>query len=129
DVKKVQQQGLAQWIEAQLNPQTIDDSAVEKKLAAFKTLQTSAPDLMLAFRADRTNVERKLRDDKSGKVTLPDQQRQHLLAMQQQTQQRGIAAGTSNVELGELINAKLVRAVESDRQLQEVLVDFWSNHF
>ena len=25
--------------------------------------------------------------------------------------------------------AKLVRAVESQRQLQEVLVDFWSNHF
>ncbi|MFT2568444.1 DUF1800 family protein, partial [Escherichia coli] len=25
--------------------------------------------------------------------------------------------------------AKLIRAVESKRQLQEVLVDFWGNHF
>src|SRR5262249_77360 len=29
----------------------------------------------------------------------------------------------------ELVGAKLVRATESRRQLQEVLVDFWFNHF
>jgi uncharacterized protein (DUF1800 family) len=31
--------------------------------------------------------------------------------------------------VGELQQAKLLRAVESKRQLQEVLVDFWGNHF
>jgi uncharacterized protein (DUF1800 family) len=31
--------------------------------------------------------------------------------------------------VGQLQQAKLIRAVESKRQLQEVLVDFWSNHF
>jgi uncharacterized protein (DUF1800 family) len=31
--------------------------------------------------------------------------------------------------IGELEEAKLVRAVDSNRQLQEVLVDFWENHF
>jgi uncharacterized protein (DUF1800 family) len=31
--------------------------------------------------------------------------------------------------IGELEQAKLVRAVDSNRQLQEVLVDFWGNHF
>ncbi|MGZ3451914.1 MAG: DUF1800 domain-containing protein, partial [Polyangiales bacterium] len=36
----------------------------------------------------------------------------------------------SPADLGrELAAAKLVRAVESDRQLEEVLVDFWFNHF
>jgi uncharacterized protein (DUF1800 family) len=30
---------------------------------------------------------------------------------------------------GELQAAKVLRAVESERQLQEVLVDFWGNHF
>ena len=29
----------------------------------------------------------------------------------------------------EFVASKLIRAVESQRQLQEVLVDFWSNHF
>jgi uncharacterized protein (DUF1800 family) len=31
--------------------------------------------------------------------------------------------------IGEIEEAKLVRAVDSKRQLQEVLVDFWENHF
>ena len=31
--------------------------------------------------------------------------------------------------LGELQTAKVMRGAESERQLQEVLVDFWSNHF
>ena len=30
---------------------------------------------------------------------------------------------------GELQSAKLLRAVYSDRQLEEVLTDFWFNHF
>jgi len=31
--------------------------------------------------------------------------------------------------IGEIEEAKLVRAVDSNKQLQEVLVDFWENHF
>ena len=31
--------------------------------------------------------------------------------------------------VGELEQAKLVRAIDSQRQLQEVLADFWNNHF
>jgi uncharacterized protein (DUF1800 family) len=31
--------------------------------------------------------------------------------------------------IGEIEEAKLVRATDSNRQLQEVLVDFWENHF
>lgn len=37
--------------------------------------------------------------------------------------------GTSTEALGELEASKVLRAVDSNRQLQEVLVDFWSNHF
>jgi uncharacterized protein (DUF1800 family) len=40
------------------------------------------------------------------------------------------AAKAKTVEaVGEIEEAKLVRAVDSKRQLQEVLVDFWENHF
>ena len=40
------------------------------------------------------------------------------------------AAKAKTVEaIGEVEEAKLVRAVDSNRQLQEVLVDFWENHF
>ncbi len=45
---------------------------------------------------------------------------------------REIAIALNNpqqVVTDELVSAKLVRAVYSDRQLQEVLTDFWFNHF
>lgn len=41
----------------------------------------------------------------------------------------GMLPGESMRVVGELSTAKIIRAVESNRQLQEVLVDFWSNHF
>ena len=43
--------------------------------------------------------------------------------LDQANQYRSVAA------IGELEQAKLVRAIDSERQLQEVLVDFWGNHF
>ena len=33
------------------------------------------------------------------------------------------------VVLSELVQAKLLRAIYSDRQLEEVMTDFWFNHF
>ena len=37
--------------------------------------------------------------------------------------------GRANVPLAELSEQKIVRAIYSERQLEEVLVDFWFNHF
>ena len=50
---------------------------------------------------------------------LPADQREYFLAM----------TGPVNVVINELQQAKLVRAVYSERQLQEVMTDFWFNHF
>ncbi|MEO6906402.1 MAG: DUF1800 family protein, partial [Abditibacteriaceae bacterium] len=49
DVEAVQKIGLQNWIDAQLNPQGIDDSAVDKQIADLKLLQMSQEDLMLAY--------------------------------------------------------------------------------
>ena len=50
---------------------------------------------------------------------LPPDQREAFLAMN----------GPVNVVIGELQQAKLLRALYSERQLQEVMTDFWFNHF
>ena len=129
DVEAVQKVGLQNWIDAQLNPQSVDDSAVDKQIADLKLLQMSQEDLMLAYAGDRGNILRKITDAQSGKVPVPAKQMERLQEIQKQLDDKGIKPGTSYEALGELINAKLLRSVESNRQLQEVLVDFWSNHF
>src|SRR4029077_1657433 len=42
DVERVRQMGLAKWIEQQLNPNSIDDKAVEARLQDYPTLRLSS---------------------------------------------------------------------------------------
>lgn len=86
-------------------------------------------DLLFAFTADSSRYTRRLESDADGKIPLTEKVRQRLLQIQQQAQEKNIEEGVSFQALGELVNAKILRSAESNRQLQEVLVDFWSNHF
>jgi uncharacterized protein (DUF1800 family) len=52
-------------------------------------------------------------------ANLTPEQRQRVMELRKQNQQ----------VLGDMSEQKLLRAVYSDRQLEEVLVDFWFNHF
>jgi uncharacterized protein (DUF1800 family) len=157
EVEAIRQMGLGRWMEQQLNPQNIDDAAVEQKLSVFKSLNMTPSQLRLAYEADtaaflkmlvqaqqkngeiapnatRRNQGRMMRRNNQVvplRFTPTDLQtlnaKQRLVAEQIQT--ANLPPGTSVQAVGELANAKIVRAVESKRQLQEVLVDFWSNHF
>src|SRR5712691_3709277 len=46
DVERVRQMGLARWIEQQLNPNSIDDKAMEARLQDYPTLRMSAAKLI-----------------------------------------------------------------------------------
>ncbi|GAC1353795.1 MAG: DUF1800 domain-containing protein [Herpetosiphon sp.] len=84
EVERVRALGVAAFIDEQLNPEKIDDGALEARLEAFPTLSMSGTEL-------------------------------HAL--------------TTHQASDELRQATMLRAIYSRRQLQEVLVDFWSNHF
>src|SRR5581483_7308140 len=46
DVERIKQMGLAKWIEQQLNPNSIDDTAVEARIENFPTLRMSSAKLI-----------------------------------------------------------------------------------
>src|SRR5205807_4752241 len=46
DIERVKQMGLAKWIEQQLNPNSIDDKAVEARLQDYPTLRMSTAKLI-----------------------------------------------------------------------------------
>jgi uncharacterized protein (DUF1800 family) len=91
---RIQALGVEGYIEEQLSPQTIDDSALDAQLAQF-------PSLTMTFQELRANY--------ANNPTPPEQ--------------------PLGVIRRELKQAKVIRAVMSRRQLAEVLVDFWMNHF
>ena len=135
DVEAVQKMGLHNYIERQLHPETIDDSAVEQQLAGFDILQMSPQQLSQLFQEERKNLLKKQKLLAAANGGQPPAQNQGEIAAPSPppTDKAGMLARAAQYRtvaaIGQLEQAKLVRAVDSERQLQEVLVDFWGNHF
>ncbi|HEX8552673.1 MAG TPA: DUF1800 domain-containing protein [Abditibacteriaceae bacterium] len=126
DVEAVRRIGVSAWIELQLQPEKLDNSAVRSKLATLQTLHLATPQLMIAYEGERAlGKERKAMMPKNKDEALSPREK----TLADIARKNGFSYGVGAQAVGEMQTAKLVRAVESPRQLQEVLVDFWTNHF
>jgi len=114
DLERVRAIGLLAWIDRQLRPRTIDDSATQQALAELATLRMPISELLREYPRPDPKLREKMA---SGETTRQEMQERY--PMEKRPVQ--IAA--------ELQAAKVVRAVTSERQLEEVMVDFWFNHF
>jgi uncharacterized protein (DUF1800 family) len=211
DVDTVMAKGVDRWINQQLHPEKIDDSALENRLAALPTLRMSTRELVENFPSqqvikaiadgkqslpsdpvmhavyvaqldryeekqerkqesgaeanvktepavmstseseqDRANADEKLQ---TLSAMAPDQRFRAILAMSFEERrlltpsvknkadelmegltprQRETIRALNNpqqVVTDELLQGKLLRAIYSEGQLQEVMTDFWFNHF
>ena len=206
DVDRVMAFGVDRWIQQQLHPEKIDDSALDMRLTLYPTLRMSSHELAENFppqavikaiaegkqsmpsdRAKRAiyeaqldryeeKQERKQEAQADSKVdsttipasqapTLPDAQMASLWSMEanerfqtvlgMSAEDRKLVMSSLKTKLheftegmtprqretiealknpqqvvtDELVDSKLLRAVYSERQLQEVMTDFWFNHF
>lgn len=105
DFAKIAEKGYGKWIEEQLEPEKIDDSKLEKKIkekypALKMTLGEAAEKYWPSYEMMGNNeANEKKRNQLRGQIR------------------------------SELKESVLTRAVESERQFQEVMVEFWRNHF
>ena len=137
DVANVRQMGLSRWINQQINADSIDDSALDKELSSFKMLNATPETLLLAYKGNNGKIRRALQQQTrvaAGKPATIGLQKSEVLGDREKTIIQDLSDAGLDTEslyqaLGELSAAKLARATDSNRQLQEVLVDFWSNHF
>ncbi len=203
DIERIKQLGLAKWIDQQLNPKSIDDSAVEARLSVYPTLKMSNAQLLADYprpkQAAKQEQRAENRNQKPGDAAAaviaqemqtksapvdPVQQASRnadaaITSMAQEMDGSSPAAKTpagsgqgraaesnnqpSPMKLDpatrgagkdslsvdpnavpralsddskrparvteELAMAKTLRAIYSERQLQQVLDDFWFNHF
>jgi uncharacterized protein (DUF1800 family) len=129
DIQRVQQLGLAKFIDQQLNPEHIADAALEARLAEFPTLTMKTSELAEKYyrpaqAAQRAQQLRQKAEDPAAMMnnaaaSQPPAPSPELVKARQSQQ----------MVLNDLTQAHLLRAVMSERQLDEVLVDFWFNHF
>ncbi len=107
EIEQVQQLGIDNYIQQQLNPETIAEPAIlTDRLAKLDTIALSPTELFQQY-----NPNRKL----DGQQPTPELRK----AQQQQTRQ----------VTNQAIEARLWRSIYSRRQLETVMVDFWYNHF
>jgi uncharacterized protein (DUF1800 family) len=120
DVDRVAASGVMAWIDAQLHPERIADPAVERRESAFSILDEDARSLARAIAVVR---QRRIAARRDGQDTDPQ------LGRRQPPAADSEAARRVRRTIGQLQQLAVVRAVLSERQLQEVMVDFWTNHF
>jgi len=122
DVQKVRATGLDKWIDQQLNPGKIDDSSLDEFLSHYSILHQDQNQLLQEYavaQRDRRQMKRAAGDTTQG---LQGVSRQDSMAFQQIGMKRRQVGG-------QLQSSRVARAVISNRQLDEVMTDFWLNHF
>lgn len=122
DIDRVRQLGLEKYIDQQLHPERIADSQMSARLSGFTTLNKSSRALAdeyyePAIRA-RQDAKKEAAAEPSMNETTP-----------KRTPEQVEAARKARVVVMELSEQKILRAAYSERQLEEVMTDFWFNHF
>lgn len=192
DAERVRQMGLSKWIDQQLNPNSIDDKAVEVRLENYPTLRMSTSRLLAEYPQPKQAQQQGLAaqgaprrseaaaaviakdisnrkqisqgrkaetgDDASAtaQVATEDPSAASTMKMEPSAEMnpatrggqgagkrdllgggdpnavpRGIADDSKRPQrvVEELAMAKVARAIYSERQLQQIMDDFWFNHF
>ncbi len=134
DVERVKQMGIDKYIDLQLHPERIDDPAIEAKLANYPSLHMSLTEIQEKYPPPQLLARQLgLKQGKNAPVLPPGEgadentkreYRQQVMAYYQENNIR-----PPQFLLQELQAQKIIRAAYSERQLQEVMTDFWFNHF
>jgi uncharacterized protein (DUF1800 family) len=128
DVARVREIGLANYIDRQLRPAQVDDKVLAARLTKFETVDLSsrriAEDYYLPVQQARQQARRQAGSDPAMAAMegKPD-------GRPQRSPEQMELARKGRTVMQELSEQKILRAAYSERQLEEVMTDFWFNHF
>src|SRR5213594_3296810 len=120
EVDAVAAGGVMNWIDRQLSPDQLDDRLVAERAATFRILRYDSGDLARLYAA--ASEERRERQRQGAGQPAMD-------SLAPPADLGGKEAQMGRRLAGEVEQLAVVRAALSRRQLYEVMVDFWVNHF
>src|SRR6476620_2290848 len=148
DVERVKAMGLQKYIDRQLDPASIDDSVAEAKVKNLEVFNMTTAEVFAKYpnpgallrqleggRAAVANGQQKdqaetakMADDPQAAAAATDaQQRERRQKLQELYKEYDLRPAAQLMP--QIVSNRVLRAVYSERQLQEVMVDFWQNHF
>ena len=116
DVERVRERGIEAWVDRQLEPSLIPDPRVGKRLEGFEILKLSGRDYVEMIRGGAMMSS-------GGPPKAGEDRIQTARRRQAELNRR------RNLARYEVPASVVLRAVYSDRQLAEVMAEFWRNHF
>ena len=122
DVQQMRELGVDRWIAAQLEPTRVLDPAGDSAVARYRILSLPLPTLLEEYPPNPV-LRRLVRQAAAG------MSRDSVRITREDSLEYAMARRKSQVVGQELTSARVARAVRSERQLDEVLTDFWLNHF
>lgn len=115
DLEEVKRLGIEAWLDRQLAPELIPDPEVEKRLEKFETVKLTGADILRMIRDSRTEM--------AGPPTAGEDR------VEAARRRLAEVNRLRNLAGNEIPQAVLIRAAYSQRQLHEVMLEFWRNHF
>lgn len=154
DIERVKALGILPYIENQLEPDLIDDSLINEKLAKLSTLVLPTPSILERFnppppKAEVPKAEAPKPEMAKSEMNKPEMVKSEMnkleMAKEDSKPSQEKPKETPKSEnakpetpkpapnpqqvIIELQRASLLRAAYSNRQLYELMVNFWENHF
>jgi uncharacterized protein (DUF1800 family) len=144
DVARVKAIGLSKYIDKQLDPGSINDSVAENKVKNLEIFGMTTSEVFAKYpnpgallrqldggkkaQAAAAKVEALSRTDADSKAdTAKDNRSDRRQRLQQLYREYGLRP--AGQIMPQVFANRILRDVYSERQLQEVMVDFWQNHF
>src|SRR5579872_5680945 len=124
DVERVKRVGLQRYIDEQLHPDRVADAGMSARLDGLTSTKLGSRQIVEQYELPELEARQKKQAANGGNANADaDAGADGAQKMPDPVQQK------ANSLVLELSEQKLLRAVYSERQLQEVLTDFWFNHF
>ncbi len=137
DVERVLKMGWQKFLDQQLHPERISDQVAELKLRDLVSIHMSGREI--AENYARPQVVREALKSRGlepgGGQVAPNEKGEQDNAARNKNRREVIQAlaemgyKPQQMAVQELQQSKILRAVYSEKQLQEVMTDFWFNHF
>jgi uncharacterized protein (DUF1800 family) len=134
DVERVKAIGLQRYIDQQLDPGTIVDSKLESKVRSLDVFDLSTAELFAKY-PNPTSLLRMIEGNGAQPAAGQNPEQEVTEKQRQERQQklrelyRKYDLKPANQIVPQIAANRVLRAVYSEKQLQEVMVDFWQNHF
>ncbi|MEO7270536.1 MAG: DUF1800 family protein, partial [Vicinamibacterales bacterium] len=143
DVERVREIGLQAYIDRQLHPEKVDDPQIAARLASLETLNKSSREIAEQYMVPAQKL--RLQQKQAAANAAPSPMAPDVAAPMTgaesapapaagrprdlRTPEQMAAAKVERSVMTDLTEQKVLRAAYSERQLDEVMVDFWFNHF